>query len=93
LDKNSLLFQQIGVQNVVVNSFHHQAVKGVAQGFKVTAKSADNIAEAMEKSGKINLPDGGAVIMGVQFHPEIFTAAGEKTFLGIFKYLVEEASK
>jgi len=93
VDENSLLFQQIGVQNVVVNSFHHQAVKGVAQGFKVTAKSADNIAEAMEKSGKINFPDGGAVIMGVQFHPEIFTSAGDKTFLGIFKYLVKEASK
>ncbi|MDD2594550.1 MAG: gamma-glutamyl-gamma-aminobutyrate hydrolase family protein [Bacteroidales bacterium] len=94
IDKGSLLEQQTNTQDVAVNSFHHQAVKDVPVGFKVTAKSADGVIEAMERIGKLNgYKDGGAVIMGVQFHPEIFTSAGYDTFLGIFQYLVKESGK
>lgn len=93
IEKGSLLEKQLGTNKIAVNSFHHQSVKQQPAEFKITAKSADGIVEAMERVSKLkNYPDGGAVIMGVQFHPEVLSGS-DKTFLGIFKYLVNEASK
>jgi len=86
IEKGSLLNKQIGVEKVAVNTFHHQAVKDVAPGFKITAKSADGVVEAIEKIGSDK-------VFGVQFHPEGFTSQGVDTFTGIFKYLVEISSK
>lgn len=85
IDKTSLLFKQIGVDSVAVNSFHHQAIKDVAPGFRVTARSKDGIVEAIEKVGS-------SKVFATQFHPEVFTASGYDTFLGVFKYLIEQAS-
>jgi putative glutamine amidotransferase len=86
IEKGSLLHKQIGLEKVAVNSYHHQAVKDIAPGFKVTARSADGIIEAIEKIGSKR-------VFGVQFHPEGFTASNIDTFLGIFQYLVKEAGK
>jgi len=86
IEKGSLLNKQIGLDSVAVNSFHHQAIKQIAPGFKVTAYSKDGIVEAIEKVGS-------SKVFGVQFHPEVFTANNVDTFLGIFQYLVEEAKK
>ncbi len=84
IEKGSLLNRQIGLEKVAVNSYHHQAVKDIAPGFKVTARSVDGIIEAIEKKGSDR-------VSGVQFHPEGFTASNIDTFLGIFKHLIEEA--
>ncbi|MDR1578759.1 MAG: gamma-glutamyl-gamma-aminobutyrate hydrolase family protein [Synergistaceae bacterium] len=51
-----------------VNSFHHQAVKDAARGFKASASTGDGIIEAIE-------PEPGNVAVhpftiGVQWHPE-----------------------
>ncbi|MBP9019362.1 MAG: gamma-glutamyl-gamma-aminobutyrate hydrolase family protein [Bacteroidales bacterium] len=86
IEKNSLLHNMILLDSIAVNSFHHQAVKDVAPGFRVTAVSKDGVVEAIEKIGSTR-------VYGVQFHPEIFTANGIDTFIGIFKNLVQEASK
>ena len=86
IESGSLLNKQIGVDKVSVNTFHHQAVKDVAPGFKITARSADGVVEAIEKIGSDK-------VFGVQFHPEGFTAEGIDTFLGIFQYLVKVSSK
>jgi putative glutamine amidotransferase len=51
-----------------VNSFHHQAVKDVARGFKASAFAGDGIIEAIEPE-----PGNNAVhpfTIGVQWHPE-----------------------
>ena len=94
ITKGSLLEKVLGKDKAVVNSFHHQAIKDVPQGLKVVATSADGIIEAVERSGKLRgFPDGGALILGVQFHPEIITNAGNPEFLPIFRKLVEEAGK
>lgn len=45
-----------------VNSYHHQAVWGVAYHFKVSARARDGIIEGLEHE---ELP-----ILGVQWHPE-----------------------
>ncbi|MDR1966126.1 MAG: gamma-glutamyl-gamma-aminobutyrate hydrolase family protein [Synergistaceae bacterium] len=65
LDENA---DEGGFVSIGVNSFHHQAVKGVAPGFKASAHSSDGIIEAIE-------PDGTSIEMhpftiGVQWHPE-----------------------
>jgi putative glutamine amidotransferase len=48
---------------VGVNSFHHQAVKRVADGFMVTSRAPDGIIESIE------MPDLRFMV-GVQWHPE-----------------------
>jgi putative glutamine amidotransferase len=84
IEEGSLLHKQTGLSSVAVNSFHHQAVKDLAPGFKATAWSLDGVVEAMEKTGADN-------VFGVQFHPEGFTSKDIDTFLGIFEHLIEEA--
>ncbi len=83
--KGSLLNQQTGLEQVAVNSYHHQAVKDIAPGFVATAFGLDGVIEAMEKEGSTR-------VFGVQFHPEGFTASNIDTFLGVFKHLVKEAN-
>ena len=83
IEKGSQLHKQLGVDQIAVNSFHHQAVKDVAPGFKVTAKSKDGIVEAIEK---IDNPK----VWGVQFHPEILVSGGNNDFIGIFKALLAD---
>lgn len=46
---------------IKVNSFHNQAIKDVAPGFKVSAISSDGIVEGIEKDN----------IIAVQWHPEV----------------------
>ena len=63
LKKGTLLHKIMGQTTLMVNSFHHQAVKTVADGFIVSALAEDGIIEAIEH------PDYG-FMLGVQFHPE-----------------------
>lgn len=60
------LFQQ---KNIYVNSYHHQAVKDLAEGLYPAAYSSDHILEACESE------DGR--IIGVQWHPEAMINADE----------------
>src|SRR6201999_1408959 len=46
-----------------VPTSHHQCIDKVASGFRVVAKSADGLPEAIEKTGD-------RFVVGVQFHPE-----------------------
>lgn len=94
IEKGSSLANILGSERATVNSFHHQAIKGVPSGLKVVAQSADGIVEAVERCGQLEgFADGGGWILGVQFHPEVITNAGSKEFLPIFKTLVNEAGK
>ena len=94
IEKGSLLARTLGKEKAVVNSFHHQAIKDVPNGFRVVARAADGIIEGVERSGKLpDFKDGGAMILGVQFHPEIITNGGNPEFLPLFQKLVEEAGK
>lgn len=60
IEKESFLEKCYHTDRIQVNSFHHQAINQVAQGFRVTAISEDGIIEAIEKDK----------IVGVQWHPE-----------------------
>ena len=61
---DSRLFQVFGSPIARVNSFHHQAVRDVAEGFIVTAKAKDNVIEAIESPTH-------RFALGVQCHPEM----------------------
>ena len=69
------------------NSFHHQAVKDVAEGFVVNAVAADGVIEGIERFAS------GDRILAVQFHPEKSLAAGNRCFLPLFGWLVAESQK
>ena len=68
-----------------VNSFHHQAVRCPGELFKVSARSSDGVIEAMESNEHKS-------ILGVQWHPECFILAGDRSQMPIFKWLVDESS-
>ena len=85
LEKDSLLYGFFGKETLAVNSFHHQAVKEVPAGFRVTALAPDGIIEGMESTSF-------RPILGVQWHPECFLLENDRTMLPIFEWLVEQAS-
>ncbi|MEQ8190923.1 MAG: gamma-glutamyl-gamma-aminobutyrate hydrolase family protein [Candidatus Eremiobacterota bacterium] len=62
IQKNSLLYEILREERIRSNSSHHQSVKNIAPGFKITSLSEDGVIEAMEGTGD-------EYIMSVQFHP------------------------
>ena len=85
LDKDSLLYRLFGKERLAVNSFHHQAVKEVPAGFRVTAVAPDGIIEGMESTAF-------RPILGVQWHPECFLLGNDRTMMPIFNWLMEQAT-
>lgn len=67
----------LGCSSCEVNSTHHQAVKEVAPGFRVTAQSPDGVIEAIESD---TLP-----ILAVQFHPERLAWGDDEMFTRLFE--------
>ena len=61
--ENSLLAALWGKNRVAVNSFHHQAVAQLGEGFSAAAHSPDGIIEAVER-------EDAPFVLGVQWHPE-----------------------
>lgn len=68
-----------------VNSFHHQAVGEAGPRFRVTARSADGVVEAIESTEKKD-------IIGVQWHPECFYLDGDDCMMPLFRHLVQCAT-
>ena len=80
---DSALFSHLGAEICRVNSVHHQAIRDVAPGLKVTAWSQDGIIEAAE------LPDH-PFGLGVQWHPENLVN-DDPAMLALFEGLVAAA--
>jgi len=55
-----------------VNSLHHQAIKRLGHGLKVTAHSEDGLVEAVEAAGEYPF------LLAVQWHPEELVAEHEE---------------
>jgi putative glutamine amidotransferase len=84
-DKNSRLFAVLGTERIDVNSFHHQAVKNLGAGLRITALSSDGLVEGFEG-------EEGGFLMGVQFHPEGMSARFP-VFVRIFSELIRAAEE
>ena len=85
VEKDSLLSKLIPNKDKLnVNSFHHQAVKELAKGFSVDAKSDDGIIEA------IHLNDESQWIFAVQWHPEQQIRISDD-FIPLFNEFVKQA--
>jgi len=89
VEKDSLLARLMGERLVgsdtcEVNSRHHQAVKTVGPGFRVSATAPDGVIEAIEDPA-------ARFCIGVEWHPENFWRTGE--FRALYEGFLEEAAK
>jgi putative glutamine amidotransferase len=89
IEKDSLLSRRMrerlnDADTCEVNSRHHQAVKAVATGFKVSATAPDGIIEAIEDPA-------ATFCLGVQWHPENFWRTGE--FRPLFEGFVDASDR
>jgi putative glutamine amidotransferase len=78
-EPGSLIARAIGAEHISVNSFHHQSVKRVAEGMRVTARSPDGVIEGLEST------DENWWVMAVQWHPEEMTDSPDPWDRGLFK--------
>ena len=63
IEKKSRLHELLGSDQIWVNSCHHQAIRRLANGLTVAARSSDGLIEAVELPGE-------RFCSGVQWHPE-----------------------
>ena len=66
IEEGTMLAAIAGEKKGVVNSSHHQGIDKVGRGLKVSATSADGVAEAVEWETKADKP----FLLLVQWHPE-----------------------
>lgn len=85
IDADSTLYKIFQTDKLPVNSFHHQAVKEVAPGFRVCARATDGIVEAVESTEYKSM-------IGVQWHPECMILRGDESMMPLFAWLVREAT-
>ena len=82
VENGTKLASIIGAGEKVVNSSHHQAIKDVADGFRVTAHAPDGIVEGLEDPSH-------PFYVGVQWHPEDMN--GERTASSLFGAFIDAA--
>ncbi len=68
-------------EQIVCNSFHHQAIKDLGRTLEVLAVSPDGIIEAIQNDD----------VMGVQWHPECMIE--QEVHLNIIKTLIQKCQK
>lgn len=84
LETDSVLYGLMKATTVEVNSTHHQAVKKIGNGLRVTAMSKDGIVESYQNTGK------GQIIIGIQFHPEEMIKSHEE-WNEVFRWFIAKA--
>ena len=64
VEEGSWISRSLGAK-ALINSYHHQAIKGLADEFEAVAWSEDKIIEAIESKDKEQK------VMAIQWHPEV----------------------
>ena len=64
ISKDSKLYEIVGTEEIMVNSYHNFHVENICDNMIVSAVSEDNYIEAIELKDK-------TFVMGLQWHPEI----------------------
>jgi len=83
IKQDSIIRRIYGKDTISVNSFHHQAVKGVANGFAATSESPDGIIESIEHRNH-------KFAVGVQWHAELMWQK-DRLHLRLFEEFVRAA--
>jgi len=84
VEQGTRLSDIIGERELNVNSSHHQAIKSVGDGLRITALAPDGVVEGLEDPRH-------PFYVGVQWHPE--DMRGEESASSIFKAFVEAARR
>ncbi len=82
IEPDSALAAALGVAELPVSSYHHQAVDRVGSGLRVVGRAPDGIVEALEVDG--------AELLAVQWHPED-TAGSDARQHALFRWLVDRS--
>ena len=85
IDPTSRLYGIVRREEIMTNTFHHQAVKNVAPSLRATAWAEDGTVEAVES-------DTHPFLIGVQWHPEMLRER-ESHARALFRAFTEEAKK
>ncbi|HLY51069.1 MAG TPA: gamma-glutamyl-gamma-aminobutyrate hydrolase family protein [Solirubrobacteraceae bacterium] len=83
VEPESILAQALGTTSIDVDSFHHQAIDGLAEGLAVVARSPDGLIEAVEMPGR--------PVLAVQWELQE-EARVDPRFHAIFEWLIAEAA-
>jgi putative glutamine amidotransferase len=83
IKKESWVWRSFLKEKAEVNSFHHQAVKELAEDFEVTSVSPDLIIESIEHTKN-------RFCVGVQWHPELMWQKNLE-YMNLFKELVNQS--
>jgi putative glutamine amidotransferase len=83
VERDSELARAAGGAQVMVNSLHHQAVKELGSGLRVTASSPDGVIEGVEH---------GEAVVAVQCHPEELVEKSEWA-MALLERFVERAAR
>lgn len=75
IQPDTRLHRVLGVDELVVNSSHHQAAERIGGGLKVVARSDDGVVEALETPGD-------RWLLLLQWHPERMDAAHHSKIFG-----------
>jgi putative glutamine amidotransferase len=86
LEQDSWLATQLGTTELSANTFHHQALRDVAPGLRVTGRAPDGIIEAIEGAG-------ANFIVGVQCHPEELWEHADSRWTRVFEAFVNAARR
>lgn len=86
IEWNSLLHRLVNVNELKVNSLHHQAVKQKASNLTVGGVSDDGIIEAIESTN-------ANFILGLQWHPESLLAKNDTISLHIYEGFIKSCKK
>ena len=85
IEKDSRFAKIIGATSLVTNSHHHQTIKAVGKGLKVTARAKDGTIEALEGTGRNYL-------QCYQFHPEMMSINNKQAQL-LFRDFVQTCAR
>jgi putative glutamine amidotransferase len=84
LEPGSWLAARLGAHELMVNTFHHQALRDIAPGLRVTGRAPDGVIEAVEGIGP-------SLVIGVQCHPEGLWQSADPRWASLFSGFVDAA--
>jgi len=84
LAPDSWLAERLGADTIDVNTFHHQSLREIAPGLRVTGRAPDGVIEAVESTGE-------SFVLGVQCHPEELWDSADPRWARMFAGFVDVA--